>query len=489
MTKVVSMLVAGIFFFSSLTGMGQWSFISHAQAKSFDLEEEDEEDFESDTKGDAEKKPSYSDDFGKDKIRGTKAKKDSREDRDFDEKKEKSLAVFYFFADSTAEKTLRDIARTVGSYLGELSSYRFFESEARIFNDFSFKKLSADLEKVQKHLENGKKLLDEGEAEDAVGKFMAAVDLLEKRIDVLYDYTVLAKALFYAGAAWKLLDEDTKAQDLFRKVLVIDADYRPDKDTDEDTVDFFEKIKSRMMLQPLGDLKVSSEPSGATVYVDGRIVGMTPMTVEGLTVGKHYWRIHKSGYRDVGGVVTVRDGGVEKIMETLEPGDGADPVAQLEKLAVTGFGSAEMMKQAVTVGTAANVDRLLAVHSAVEQTDEGTVAKVSLRLLDIKKAGYKEENISFTVPSSEDLSRAEDLRHSLDNLFADEFGFNPVSSIVSGSLSLDRTKKEDSVITKWWFWTIIGVVVAGAAGGGTAAALLLTQKKSSGATMTVDFTP
>ncbi len=497
MMKTVSTLVAGLFFFSSINGMGQWSFGSTAKAASFDLE--DDEDFkEAPAKTKSKKRSSSFDeeeDFDSASSQKSRTKGGgSRDDLDEDNGTAKSIAVFYFFADSAAEKKARDIVRTVGNYLTELSNYRFLESDARIFNDFSFEKLISDADKAQKYLDEGKKLLDDGEAEEAIGKFNAAVDLLEKRIDVLYDYTLLVKALFYTGATWKLLEEDDKASGFFKKVLVLNPDYEPDKETDEDTVDFFDKLKSKMMMQPLGDLKVTSDPVGATIYIDGRIVGVTPMTIEGLVSGKHYWRIHKSGYRDVGGIVTVRDGAPEKIDEVLKTGDGAEPVAQFEKLAVAEFGGAAMMKQAIAVGKAAKVDRLLAVHTALEEGTAGTEAKVQFRLLNVPKETYKEENLSFPLPSSSDFTRIEDLRHSFDNLFADDLGFNPVSSIVSGSLSIGRKKDEGSVVTAWWFWTIIGTVVAG---GVTTACLLaipgsplyMGGKGSSGATMTVEFTP
>jgi len=513
MTKALSTILAGIFFFSSMTGMGQWSLISRAEAKSFDLED-DEEDFdEAPAKEEAKPKKSIDEDFGSDFEDEPKTEEKKEEPKPADDledeevapaKKEiadtedtaeeapasggNSITVFYFFADSNAEKKAQDIARTVGSYLKDLSNYRFFETEARVFNDFGFNKLSGDSEKAEKYLEEGRKFLEDADAEQAIGKFNAALDLLEKRIDVLYDYTLLQKVLFQVGASWKLLEEETKAKESFMKLLAVNPDYEAEEGTDEDTTDFFDKIKSNMMMQPLGDIKVTTEPSGATVYVDGKIVGMTPARIEGMTAGKHYWRVHKNGYRDAGGVTTVRDGLEAKVDETLATGDGAEMVAPFEKLALADFGGADMMKKAVEVGNAAKVTRLLAVHTAIEEAEEGTTAKIQLKLLNPGKASFKEESVSFTLPGNGEMSRSEDFRAAIDNLFADEYGFNPVSTIVSGSLSTEGGKDDDSIATKWWFWTIIGVVIAGAAGGGAAAGILLApDKKPSGATMKVQF--
>ncbi|HOW52166.1 MAG TPA: PEGA domain-containing protein [bacterium] len=508
MTKALSTILAGIFFFSSMTGMGQWSLVTTAEAKSFDLEEEDEdfdeppaktEDIEEDIEDKEEVAPpkKVEEDLDADLEDEPKAEEekvskpaDDLEDEDLDALSDgESLAVFYYFADTTAEKKAQDIARTVGSYLKDLSKYRFFETEARLFNDFGFRKLTDDTEKAEKYLEEGKKFNEDADAEAAVGKFNAALDRLEKRIDVMHDYTLLTKVLFQVGATLTLLEEEDKAKEAFTKLLSVNPDYEAEEGTDDDTIDVFDKIKSNMMMQPLGDIKVTTEPAGATVYVDGKIVGMTPAKIEGMTAGKHYWRVHKNGYRDMGGITTVRDGLEAKIDETLTAGDGAETVAPLEKLALAEFGGAEMMKKAVEVGKAAKITRLLAFHTAIEEAEEGTTIKIQIRLVNPAKASFKEESVSFSLPGNGELSRSEDFRTALDNLFVDEYGFNPISTIVSGSLSTDGSgKDDDSVVNKWWFWTIIGVVVAGAAGGGAAAGILLSEpSKKSGATMTIQF--
>lgn len=513
MTKALSTILAGIFFFSSMTGMGQWSIVSTAQAKSFDLDDE-EEDFEEEPAEEEpvkEEKPAKSagddelddiedidaliEDKPAEKPAEKPAPKDDIDDLDGDDSgavasASGSITVLYYFADSTAEKKAKDIARTIGTYLKELPNYRFFGTDARVFNDLSYDKLADDIARAEKYLEEGKSFNDDADPDSAIGKLTAALDLLEKRIDVMHDHSLLTKILFQVGATWTLLEEETKAKEAFSKALALNPDYEADEGTDDDTIDFFDKIKSNLMMQPLGDLRITTEPAGATVYIDGRIVGMTPAKIEGLTAGKHYWRIHKTGYRDAGGIVSIYDGAEAKLDETLSTGTGAAEIEPLEKLAQKDFGGAEMMKKAVEVGKAAKVARLMAIHAAVEEAEEGTLLKLQIKLLNPDKASFKEESVSFSLPGNGDLTRSEDLRTALDNLFADEYGFNPVSSIVSGSLSTGGGGggDDDSVVNKWWFWTIIGVLVAGAAGGGAAAGILLSEpSKKSGATMTIQF--
>lgn len=503
MKQMMAAMLAGVFFFSSTTGMGQWSFSASLHAKSFNLEEDDE-DFE-DTPKEEEKAAPKSDDLDDiDALINDEAPKkkpaessDGLDDNGDDEASAdgKSLAFFYFFADSTAEKKAGDIVRFVGQYLKEQSSYRFFETEARLFNDFTYRKLTDDIPKIENLLEEGKKLYEDAEVEEALSKFNGALNLLEKRIDSLHDYTLLATALFDVGCSWKMLDEDDKAKEHFIKLLAISPDHEAADWVDEDTRDFFDSVKSKVMVQPLGELSVTSEPEGATVYLDGRIAGMTPLKLDGVTAGKHYWRIHKNGYRDIGGIVNVREESTAKVKETLSAADGADMIAEWERMAPSAFGSAAMMKKAVEIGKTGKIDRMFLLQTKVETSEEeGIMVKVEMRMVNPAKAAFKEERASFSLPSSGDMSRSEDLRTALDNLFSDDYGFNPVSSIVSGSLGGDDDgdKDDGGVATKWWFWTIIGTVVAGGVTTGCLLAIpgspaYLGKKSDGGATMTIHF--
>lgn len=46
----------------------------------------------------------------------------------------------------------------------------------------------------------------------------------------------------------------------------------------------------------IGNVNVVSSPSGANVYVDGALRGITPTTVTGLTGQSHAVKISKTGY-------------------------------------------------------------------------------------------------------------------------------------------------------------------------------------------------
>ncbi|MCX7778351.1 MAG: PEGA domain-containing protein [Armatimonadetes bacterium] len=49
--------------------------------------------------------------------------------------------------------------------------------------------------------------------------------------------------------------------------------------------------------EQVGRLHIISEPKGAMAFLDGKYVGLTPLTVEGVAYGKHLLRLFKHGYR------------------------------------------------------------------------------------------------------------------------------------------------------------------------------------------------
>src|SRR5688500_1392184 len=57
-----------------------------------------------------------------------------------------------------------------------------------------------------------------------------------------------------------------------------------------------------------GELSVVTEPAGATIFVDGKLAGSTPLNLKGLNAGEHRVRVAKTGYLEIVKVVTIGGG-------------------------------------------------------------------------------------------------------------------------------------------------------------------------------------
>jgi len=67
-----------------------------------------------------------------------------------------------------------------------------------------------------------------------------------------------------------------------------------------------------------GSLVVDSRPRGASVLVDGRAVGVTPLRLASIGVGSHAVRIELAGYKPIATTVTVKAGAEASVKVSLE---------------------------------------------------------------------------------------------------------------------------------------------------------------------------
>ncbi|MCK5660070.1 MAG: PEGA domain-containing protein, partial [Methanosarcinales archaeon] len=68
---------------------------------------------------------------------------------------------------------------------------------------------------------------------------------------------------------------------------------------------------------PTGSISVSSNPSGASVYLDDADKGITPYTITSVSAGSHTIKLTKTGYADITKTVNVVSDGTTSVSETL----------------------------------------------------------------------------------------------------------------------------------------------------------------------------
>ena len=86
-----------------------------------------------------------------------------------------------------------------------------------------------------------------------------------------------------------------------------------------------------------GEAEITSSPSMADIYIDGRKVGQTPMAVSGLSSGQHQVRISKLGCKDYTSTIDIKgnetvslDAGMERTQVKISVGDVTFTMVQVE---------------------------------------------------------------------------------------------------------------------------------------------------------------
>jgi hypothetical protein len=99
-----------------------------------------------------------------------------------------------------------------------------------------------------------------------------------------------------------------------------------------------------------GSLRIESDPAGASVYVDGRLAGETPVTLPAIAVGVHRVRVLRLGYLENSRLVTIKPGARATLRARLtDPAPQTAKAAVLKIVVVEGEGAVNIIQQKTAV--------------------------------------------------------------------------------------------------------------------------------------------
>jgi tetratricopeptide (TPR) repeat protein len=153
------------------------------------------------------------------------------------------------------------------------------------------------------------------------GRYQKSIDEFEEA----YRLDPRPLLLYNIAQAWEKLGDLVKAVDYLKRYL------EAEPDADERTT-LLNKIATLEERLASTGIKVTCNVAEATVYVDGKEIGKTPLAnVVSLAVGAHKVQISKKGFEDFKMSVAISSGQTTPVEATLEPGvAGPQPVAPAE---------------------------------------------------------------------------------------------------------------------------------------------------------------
>lgn len=132
----------------------------------------------------------------------------------------------------------------------------------------------------------------------AMQLFNKANNIIEEDISRLHSSKALIDIHCYLGVIYLHKNYKTKAIEEFTKVIKINPDKRLDEEFfPTEVVNLFNEVREDFLKMPRGTIKVDSSPPGAKVYIDSFMKGVTPITINDLTVGEHYLTVEKENFQ------------------------------------------------------------------------------------------------------------------------------------------------------------------------------------------------
>jgi hypothetical protein len=106
----------------------------------------------------------------------------------------------------------------------------------------------------------------------------------------------------------------------------------------------------------LRSLLVESDPAGASVYLNGRLAGETPVTLQTIAAGVHRVRVVRLGYLEKRRLVTIKAGTRATLrMRLTDPAPQRAPAAALTIVVLEGEGAVNIIQQKTAVAPVVEV--------------------------------------------------------------------------------------------------------------------------------------
>ena len=372
-------------------------------------------------------------------------------------KTKRVVVVPYPFKDGSAQKAARDFtaAAAMNSCFSLRDVYSIIEGEDS--------KVIPDLDKAQTSLNQGIKAF-------TAGSYANALDLLQDSARIyLSNYAAagmsgdVTLAYMYLGSTLAALGRQQESQAAFGMALTLD----PAVDIYAVTsltkaVEIFEQVQSGLSSRPVGGAIIASNPKGALVYVDGSFKGSTPISLTGLSAGRHVVALMMVGFKRETRVIDVHAGEVTQVQTVVMV---STPRASLLE---------GQLRRLLKGDEKAYVDAKATLASDLLVVCQERSGKVKTSLFDLN---HRTALVKTAKLPDKGVQMA---RQVLKGLIED-------SNKNLTTPPAARTGKKgggDSIVKKWWFWTAIGAVIVG----GTTAAVLLTRHSGGNTGMKKDGT-
>lgn len=300
----------------------------------------------------------------------------------------------------------------------------------------------------EKLLKEGKEAYDNLDMDAAIQKLTDGVLFFIKHPEIA-DPKKMAEVFVFLGAA-ELQNGVKTAGKEFARAIVLDPDYKPDpKFFAADVQKAYAAARTEVEAKSKGIVLFESVPAGATLELNGKPQGQTPLPARELKPGRYHVRASRPGYVTAAKFPEVAPGDELDVRLDLVPlpayGSSVDLARRLAN--TNNFNARVLPPQASQLGQELQARFIvLATVATVKGSN-----KVNAQVWDVE-TGDRLRELKFDADEFGSDNAAETIKRWIDR---------PTAAIVVEA----KPNALYGVLRKPWVWAVVGVVVVGAAVG------------------------
>ncbi len=321
--------------------------------------------------------------------------------------------------------------------------------------DFAQEIPTEQVEEGRRLLQDGEKALSLRELPSALRQLKQAADLLSKVLPFIKKQE-LAEAMSALAVAQCESGDKRGCRATFQRLLVWRSDHKYDPAKfPERHLALFEEVKKELLAARRGSLEIRSDPPAAQAYVDGRYVGVTPASAEGLIAGEHFVTLKREGYRKTVTPASVSTKVQGTIDVKLERSGKFLLVEQALKAVEREVGHDRLAPDVDNLKEVLYLDH--AVFVRARRAGAGRI-RIESQLYDLRsRRRLATETREFADGESEKM-----LAQQATALYVNVRYDAELETPKDEPIPLARQQRK-ALYRRWWFWTVIGAVAVGVA--------------------------
>lgn len=294
---------------------------------------------------------------------------------------DKRVATLVIPMDKDTEQMALRIESYSNEALGEYAGF-ILRSSDELFGVPPDDEAAASLKRAETGFKESKAAFDDRNYEDAERKLHATIKEYGKAAAAMKACGNLCETVAMYAATLQARGDAEEAKIAILDLLSLAPTYELDrKRYPQNFLTLKAQVAASRNAQLRGNVVVKTRPAGARVFLDGKLEGYSPITLQTLPIGKHLVRVERPGFRQFGAIVEATPEDQELAPELTATSGYKAFDALMDRLA----GEALKDKGGSTMTSVSNSLKLdRAVICVLKESESGESTEMTMAYFDLK---------------------------------------------------------------------------------------------------------